>query len=369
MRAKPEHQSYSVEQPGATVSLARQDSSHSALVTRGQLCDLHVLRSKEAPSNGAGNALQHMTADSEGHSFVEEFGVMFFVSSIFGIHVIRRIGHGSYCLSVPRVCASLFIICFMTGCLVVPLVALYHIKASYDLRIFLLSLFLSGITSSFIFVVWLVDSPKMMVFFAEVDKHTSVLRRPKWLPLVMAAVCLLSLLYTVAFLFITPLPDGSIHANAMKLIFLTPAFLSSVVPSLMDIYVMTCVHVVVVQLRGLRLRLRLRNAAAWTPHFTNEIANHWLRISKLLETLNEAFSFVLHLRMLLFLVEMISLLYSLVSLRWHGRCLFYFLVMAQSNFGVVFHFLAVCVIGERLLTAVSTLSFSRSAAKLTSYMI
>ena len=226
-----------------------------------------------------------MTAEGEGHSFVEEFGVMFLVSSIFGVHVIRRIGHGSYCLSVPRVCASLVMICLMTGGLVVPLVVLYYIETSYDLRILFLSLFLSGITSSFIFLVWLLDTPKMMVFFAEVDMHTTVVKRPKWLPLVMAAMCLLSLLYTIAFLIITPIPDGEIHAYTMKLIFFTPAFLSSVVPCIMDIYIISCVHMVVVQLRG--LRVRALNAAVWTPHFTNEIANHWLRISKLLEALNE----------------------------------------------------------------------------------
>lgn len=70
----------------------------------------------------------------------------------------------------------------------------------------------------------------------------------------------------------------------------------------------------------------------------------------------QAFSFVLHLRMLLFLVEMISLLFSLVSLRWHNNCRSYFWVLGGRNLGVVFNFLAVCFSGELMHTAVSLLS-------------
>lgn len=57
--------------------------------------------------------------------------------------------------------------------------------------------------------------------------------------------------------------------------------------------------------------------------------------------------------MFLFLVEMISLLFSLVSLRWRDHCLSYFAVLATKNLGVVFHFLALCLAGERVHTAVS----------------
>lgn len=57
--------------------------------------------------------------------------------------------------------------------------------------------------------------------------------------------------------------------------------------------------------------------------------------------------------MLLFLMEMISLLFSLVSLRWHDHCLSYYVVLGMRNLGVVFHFLALCFAGERVHTAVS----------------
>lgn len=293
MCTKAENENYHSEQsvaahphPGATASLAKHDSaSQSFHVTRRQPCDLHVLRQQEASSNNSRNTHQHMIPESEGLSFVEEFHEMFFVTSLFAVHVIKRIGNGSYSLSLPRLCRGVVMLCLMTICLVVPMVAFYYIKTTYDLRITLGCILLSGITSSFIFIIWLSDSPKIMDFLAEVDGNTITVSKPKWLPLAMVAVCLLPLVHTVAFLLVTPLSDGLFYAYDMKLFFLIPLFLSSVIPCLMDIYIMSCVHVVVTELNG--IEKRVRGAAVWTPHFVNEIANHWLRISKLLGTFNE----------------------------------------------------------------------------------
>ena len=210
---------------------------------------------------------------------------MFLVTSIFGIHAIKRIGDGSYSLSPLRLCAGVIMIGFMTMNVVVPMVALFYTETNYDLRVVLVCVFLSGITSSFIFIVWLTDSPKIMAFLAEVDANTITVRKPKWLPLVMVTVCLMPLIYTTAFLFLTPLSDNLFYAHDIKLFFLIPMFLSSVIPCLMDIYIISCVQMVVTVLR--ELEGRVRDAADWPPHFTNEIANNWLRISKLLATFND----------------------------------------------------------------------------------
>lgn len=225
------------------------------------------------------------TPDARRRSFVEEFRDMFFVASFFGVHVIKRFGDGCYSLSLPRVCVALAVTCLMIVCLVVIAVASYFTETTRDLSLIAIYLLLSGITSVFTFIVWLTESSKIMLFLTQVDANAILVKKPKWLPLVIAAVCLVPLATTVVFLFMTPLSDNFLHVYPMRMLFLSPLFLSTALPSLMDIYIMSSVHVTVVAVR--RLERLVRGEELWTPQLTNEVADHWLRLTKLVGACNE----------------------------------------------------------------------------------
>lgn len=267
-------------QPGVAIYPTKQDvASRSLYVTNADARGLQV------PSGAARINSQHDDPGAKTGSFVEEFRAMFLVSSFFGIHVIRRLGDGCYVLSLPRLCVAIIVLCIMAVCLGMTGVASYFIETTHDLRLFAICLLFSGLTSSSTFFVWLTKSSKIMAFLAEVDAATARVKKPKLLPLVIVALSLLPLAYTFSILFMTPLTDYFLHVYAIRLLFLSPLFLSSMLPCLMDVYIMSSVHVVVTEVRG--LEGRVRGAELWTPRFTNEVADHWLRVTKLLGTCNE----------------------------------------------------------------------------------
>ncbi|XP_069955413.1 uncharacterized protein [Cherax quadricarinatus] len=63
----------------------------------------------------------------------------------------------------------------------------------------------------------------------------------------------------------------------------------------------------------------------------------------------QIFSYLLHMRQLLFLVQVITQLYSIVSVELEGKCLLYFWLLLASYLEVFLRFLVVCVAGDRLL--------------------
>lgn len=273
-------------QPRAAAHLTKQEvKEHSLNVPCEDPCGLQVVKEREASSNTSHNSHQHPAPDAKSNCFVEEFREMFLVAGFFGVHVIKRLENGCYALSLPRLCVALSLLCFVTLCLGVTAVGSFLIYTTRDLHLFVICIIFSGSTSFFIFLVWLTKSSKIMAFLAEVDVNEVRVKKPKWLPLAMVAMCLLPLAQTVALLVMTPLTDDFLHPIAVRLLFLSPVFLSGLLPCLMDIYIMSAMHVVVAGLRA--LEGRVRDEGIWTPRLTNEVADHWLRVTKLLGTCNE----------------------------------------------------------------------------------
>lgn len=275
--------------PRAAAHLTKEEvKGHSLNVPCKDPCGLQVVREREASSNTSHSSHQNLTPDAKSSCFVEEFREMFLVAGFFGVHVIKRLGDGCYTLSLPRLCVALSLLCLVTACMGLMAVGSYLNDTTHDLRLFVICNVFSGSTSFFIFLVWLTESSKIMAFLAEVDDNESMVKKPKWLPLVMVAGCLLPLAQTAALLIMTPLTDYFVHTIAVRLLFLSPVFLSGLLPCLIDIYIMSAIHVVVARLRA--LEGRVRGEGLWTPRLTNEVADHWLRVTKLLGTCNEVSS-------------------------------------------------------------------------------
>lgn len=273
-------------QPGGIAAhLAGHNITGSSLfATHEDPWGIQVVRQREAPSNTSGNRDQDTALDGKIGSFVEEYCAMFLVASFFGVHVIKRLGDGCYALCPLRLFVSFLVLCLGAGCLALVAVAFYLRETTRDLRLIAVGLLLSGLASFTVFFAWLTESSKIMAFLAEVDANTVRVKKPRWLPLVMVALCLMPLVYTLSFLFMTPLTDYFDHMY-LGLVFHTPMLLSALLTGFMDVYIMASVHVVVAALRG--LEARVRGAGIWTPRLTNEVAEQWLRITKLLGTCNE----------------------------------------------------------------------------------
>lgn len=272
-------------QPSTTAHLTKQEvKGHSLNIPREKPCGVQVVSEREESSRTSHNH-QKLPPDTESSCFVDEFREMFLMAGFFGVHVVKRVGDGCYALSLPRLCVALALLCLAMACLGLTVVGSFLNETTHDLRLFVICMAFSGSTSFFIFSVWLRQSSKIMAFLAEVDVNDARVKKPKWLPLAMVVLCLQPLAQTVALLVLTPLTNYFLHTIPVRLLFLSPVFLSVMLPHLMDVYIIAAINVVVAGIRA--LEGRVRGEGLWTPRLTNEIAGHWLRVTKLLAACNE----------------------------------------------------------------------------------
>nr|XP_045617830.1 uncharacterized protein LOC123770200 [Procambarus clarkii] len=283
-------------------------------------------------------------------SFMETFRTLFAVASCVGVHVVTRSRDGVYSVSPLKVVAACASLLGVTLQLAFILDFVFVMETSYDQQMVLAAFFFSVSFCFFTYLVWMKKSHTVMAFLTQVDGSGITVDKNPTLLYVILATFAYSGTYTTCVYIMLPLDQLSFFwFEELKYILAIPIFYTSFIPSLLDLYIMSFLSVVVAGLRA--VEVRTKGVGLWTSTHTSVLAGSWLRLLKLLDTFNDIFSYLLHVRQLLFLVQAITLLFCMASVQLEQRCVLYFLLLLGSTLEVVLRFFLVCVAGDRLLTA------------------
>ncbi|XP_047478097.1 uncharacterized protein LOC125031423 [Penaeus chinensis] len=129
---------------------------------------------------------------------------------------------------------------------------------------------------------------------------------------------------------------------------LSPTLMTALIPSFIDVYVFSFVYAVGVGLE--RLTKDVKEEADWTFREVKAVADKWLRIDSLLRSHNALFSYLLFVRLAVFMTQGMVSLFSLTTLRTceHGGS--YVASVLIPLLESVVRVLCICVAGNYLMS-------------------
>ncbi|KAK7074835.1 hypothetical protein SK128_004367, partial [Halocaridina rubra] len=284
-------------------------------------------------------------------TFNESLTFLFFVANLLGISVVRRSKEGELYICPKQMALSGVSLCMVVLSLVVCLGVFFSKDSSYEQKILLLPVLSSTSFCLYSYTLWLVKSGKLLAYIKEVDECRIKLKQGHLMPLGVVFSFCYSFIYTFSVYMIVPLPDHifSIPSQYLGYILLVSVFFTCLVPAILDLYSFSFTFALVVALRMLRSDAQTINR--WTKEETNAVANTWIRYRNILGIFNGIFSYLFHVRTLLFIGHALTHSFTLVSIDWKIECAVYFWALSASFGEVLLRFLLVCQSGQYLIIA------------------
>ncbi|XP_071539172.1 uncharacterized protein [Panulirus ornatus] len=286
----------------------------------------------------SGNVMKDSTSDQRDVSH----WLIFLCASIMGLHLVHQRKDGTCVVCKVRIVPA--VVLYLMSCTVALGNLTYLFSKGYInhiLIIMIMPVIFGCIFMVMICVVEIVNAQKMVDYMEDLRRAGLMVRHNK-AQYYLLCLILFASVDTYATLVLLPIPADRI------LDLLVPVILDSIVPSLLDHYM--CGFIDTLQTSFQKLARRVGEIKCWTLAEVQAVASSWLTLSRLVTKHNQVFSYVLHIRLTLFVAQMMSLLYGLIQLRGPG-CLGMGVALLAPLIHVLLRSYVVSVFGDNLQLA------------------
>ncbi|XP_064081916.1 uncharacterized protein LOC135198276, partial [Macrobrachium nipponense] len=279
--------------------------------------------------------------------FYQSLATLLHVASVLGINVIG-IKHGTICICPYRASAAVVALVVVTLSLVMSLGIIFSIDASYQQKVLILPLFSANCFCCYTQVFWLIKSRRIANFLVEVEACKLRINRSYPVKVAVGYSFCYSIIYTVFVYQMVHLPDHifAFPNTNLEYMLTFPVFVTCFIPSMFDLYIFTFTLFLIVALE--RLQEEVQAVQVWSKEEINAVAKKWLRCRNLLDMFSGVFSYLLHVRMLLYVMHAIAHLFALTSMKLTRDCAFYFWPLMLSLLENSVRYLGVCQTGQHL---------------------
>ncbi|KAK8377829.1 hypothetical protein O3P69_014049 [Scylla paramamosain] len=260
-----------------------------------------------------------------------------------GLHLVRRQQDGSY--AVCKLTVMPAVLLYLVACTLALGLMGYKIYSdlfTYNAMVMMMPIIIGCIFIVLICVV-LLSKTRCTMRYMESLQEVGVTVRPK---LRERHSLTLAFLFAGLNSYITLglIPDFSDHLQHILL----PVLLNSIVPYLLDIYVWVFVSTLAYSWG--KLEKYVQEKRQWVLGDVEAVAATWLTLTRLLALHNQVFSVVLTMRLTLFALETLSLLYGLLDVRGTGDVAL-LVLLSISETDVVIRAFAIGMVGEQMMQA------------------
>ncbi|XP_037784077.1 uncharacterized protein LOC119580171 [Penaeus monodon] len=318
--------------------------SHAARPTSGE--DDSEMRCDEGSRDAASPAGAPARHEEEALILTEAAKVVFSVAACLGLYVIEREGENCYRISKLKMIPALISFLAALSSLLHAILLMFFTEITYDQLVLFLPLFGGSCFCFYIYILWIRKSQRIMDYMTQLEVNAIKIPKRKNMPFIIAGVFIYSATYAAVAAVTLPTPSF-ITNRSLKYILFIPVFFTAFIPSFADIWVFSFLHPLVVALQG--LARRARDVKVWTKEVSGSVMKEWLLLRRLLEIYNEVFSYMIHVRLLVFIVQTLTISFALAALRWQSKCLAYLPPLLVSVLEVVVRFLCISVTGDTFL--------------------
>ncbi|XP_068207396.1 myb-like protein X [Palaemon carinicauda] len=342
----------SFDHPGSISSVYSSDTSNTSC-TNKQTIKGNIENGKEENemkgNEKDGDESRHEGDSSAKHTaFYQSLSFLLHIASCLGINVIG-IKNGTICICPYRAAVAVVALLVVSLSLVMSLGIIFSVDATYQQKVLILPLFSANCFCCYTQIFWLIKSRSIANFLIEVEAFKLKINRSYPIKVAVCYSFCYSIIYTVFVYIMVPLPDHIFMFRNCNLDYMLtfPVFVTCFIPSMFDLYIFTFTLFLVVALE--RLRKEIQTIKVWSKEETNTVAKNWLECRNLLGIFNGVFSYLLHVRVILFVMHAIAHLFALTSMKFTKDCAFYFWPLLFSLLENSIRYLGVCQTGQHLI--------------------
>ncbi|KAK7067985.1 hypothetical protein SK128_016367, partial [Halocaridina rubra] len=201
------------------------------------------------------------------------------VATLAGFHIITR-KENVYEISRKKLIFTVLFFCNIAYAVGIFYYLLFHGKFTWLQLVLLFPAVFTWGSCSYSCILLLRRSRMIIHFLCIVEKYKLTIKAPKYFPWTMGIIIVYASIYTTCLVVSKKVIPYEYYPY-----FIHPTFLSSIMPALIDIYVLSFTTVIVASLQ--KLNNHIRSTSMWVTEEITTVAKFWLRIHRLLDKYNE----------------------------------------------------------------------------------
>ncbi|XP_068206710.1 uncharacterized protein [Palaemon carinicauda] len=305
---------------------------------------IEFCRSKLRPTGNASTARD--SSQNEERPFWEENKFIHTVATALGLHIITRTGPKCYAVSLWKLLPTC---AYMLGNVytfsVIGYILYMNVLSTYQL-VLMFPTFCNCGSCCYSFILILKRSGQMAKYFTIIDEEGAAIRKTRYKPIWFFPMLIYSTVFT-AMLVVSDKIIPSEYSCAM----IYPTFTGTFMPAFLDIYIFSFIRMIISSLE--KLGRSVQNTKHWTEETVISVAKKWIRIHGFLDTSNKIFSYVLHVRLVMFILKGMLFMYSLSLMKEDIGDPYLVTVTISGVNEVTLRIFLICKLGNDVVRAIS----------------